>query len=140
MSSISYMINYQSIMKIKVIMGNKIASKVFIILAGILIIFAITKIYSNYNSSQNITLVKRSGENLDVLIYSKEGCIYCVQAKNLLDKKQIQYKNIELSNNRNLHLKLASQTGQNTVPYIFINNKFVGGFQNLQELENRGEL
>jgi glutaredoxin len=134
------MINYHSLIKIEATMGNKLVDKVFIILAVVLVLFAVTKIYSSYNSSQNTTIVKQGGIDLDVLIYSKVNCIYCIQAKTLLDKKQIQYKTIELSNNRNLHLKLASQTGQNTVPYIFINNNFIGGFQNLQDLDDSGEL
>lgn len=121
-------------------MGNKLFGKIFIILALLLVIFATVKIYSSYSSQNSIQPTKHSQKNLEVLIYSKEGCIYCINAKKLLDKKQIKYKLIELSNNRDLHLKLASQTGQNTVPYIFINNDFIGGFQDLQGLESKGEL
>ena len=121
-------------------MGKKLFDKVFIIFAVLLVIFATTKIYSNYISQDNTQSIQVSEKKLEVIIYSKEGCIYCINAKKLLDKKQIKYKLIELSNNRDLHLKLASQTGQNTVPYIFINNNFIGGFQNLQDLEDKGEL
>ncbi len=121
-------------------MGNKLLNKIFIILAVLLVIFATIKIYSNYVFQDNAQSIKASENHLEILIYSKEGCIYCINAKNLLDKKQIKYKLIELSNNRDLHLKLASQTGQNTVPYIFINNNFIGGFQKLQALEDNGEL
>lgn len=120
-------------------MGNKILDKVFIILAGLLMIFAITKIHSNYYS-ENTKIIKLSEKNLSVVIYSKANCIYCSEAKELLEKKQINYKEIELSNNKDLHLKLANQTGQTTVPYIFINNSFIGGFQDLQSLENEGKL
>ena len=42
-----------------------------------------------------------------------------------MEENQLSYKQIELSNNRDLHLKLAKQTGQTTVPYIFINNEFI---------------
>lgn len=121
-------------------MGNKIFDKVFIILATLLVIFAITKIYFKYTNNQDEQALKVSEKNLDIVIYSKNSCIYCIKAKKLLDEKQIQYKLIELSDNRDLHLKLASQTGQNTVPYIFINNNFIGGFQNLLDLENNDEL
>ncbi|MEM6339245.1 MAG: glutaredoxin domain-containing protein [Pseudomonadota bacterium] len=121
-------------------MGNKILDKIFIVLAGLLVVFAIAKIYSGYISSENAKNIEPSEQNLDIVIYAKTGCIYCMRAKELLKMKQLKYKQIELSNNKDLHLKLANQTGQTTVPYVFINNDFIGGFQELQNLENEGKL
>ena len=77
---------------------------------------------------------------MDIIIYSKSGCIFCIKTKELLEENQLHYKQVELSNNRDLHLKLAKQTGQTTVPYIFVNNEFIGGFQDLQNLIKRGKL
>ena len=121
-------------------MGNKILDKIFIVLAGLLVVFAIAKIYSGYISSENAKNIELSEQNLDIVIYAKTGSIYCMRAKELLEMKQLKYKQIELSNNKDLHLKLANQTGQTTVPYVFINNDFIGGFQELQNLENEGKL
>lgn len=73
--------------------------------------------------------------DLKVILYSKEICAYCQSAKNLLDKKGINYEVVELTNNKDLHIKLINQTGQSTVPYVFINDKFIGGYQNLLELD-----
>lgn len=121
-------------------MGNKILDKIFIVLAVLLVIFAVAKIYSGYISSENTKIIEPSEKNLDIVVYAKSGCIYCIKAKELLEMKQLKYKQIELSNNKDLHLKLANQTGQTTVPYIFIDNDFIGGFQDLQNLENEGKL
>ena len=74
------------------------------------------------------------------IFYTKDTCKYCIFAKDLLDKNSIPYEVIELSNNRELHQKIAYQTSQNTVPYVYINGEFIGGYKNLQELEESGKL
>jgi glutaredoxin 3 len=76
----------------------------------------------------------------NVLIYSKEGCSYCAMAKSLLDQKNIKYEIIELGNNQDLFTKLVNQTGQKTVPYVFIDDKFIGGYQDLKGLDDSGNL
>ena len=39
-----------------------------------------------------------------------------------------------------LHQKMADQTGQNTVPYVYVNGEFIGGYKSLKELEESGKL
>lgn len=121
-------------------MGSKIFGKISIIFAVVLVIFAAAKIYSSYISTENTRIIEVSEQDMDIIIYSKVGCIFCIKTKKLLEENQLRYKQIELSNNKALHLKLAKQTGQTTVPYIFINNEFIGGFQDLQNLIKKGKL
>jgi len=122
-------------------MGSKVFKKISIIFAVILVIFGSAKIYSSYiSSTESIRNTESAEQDLDIIVYSKAGCIFCIKTKELLEEKQLHYKQIELSNNRDLHLKLATQTGQTTVPYIFINNEFIGGFQDLQNLVKEGKL
>lgn len=71
-----------------------------------------------------------------IKIYSKDGCMWCTKAKELLTKKNITFEEINLSKvtpeeyaiEKN---KLFENTGQKTFPYIFIDDKFVGGFNEL---------
>lgn len=121
-------------------MGSKIFRKISIIFAVVLVIAVAAKIYSNYISKTNAKAIKSLEQELDIVIYSKVGCIFCIKTKELLEEHQLHYKQIELSNNRDLHLKLAKKTGQTTVPYIFINNEFIGGFQDLQKLVKKEKL
>ena len=121
-------------------MNSKFFVKLFIVLAVALVAFAVVKIYMDYNADIESNKTESSKQDIKILIYSKKHCIFCIKAKDLLDSKGLDYEVIQLSNNRDLHLKLASQTGQNTVPYIFINGNFIGGFKNLQDLEISGEL
>ena len=73
-------------------------------------------------------------EGLEVTIYSKASCSFCTKAKILLENKGISYKEIDISSNKELHEQLNKQTKQSTVPYIFINGKFIGGYQELTQL------
>ncbi len=118
-------------------MGN---SKILIVLAALLVLFASAKLYSNYDTSTVNREAKTPRNDLKVLLYTKDTCKYCILAKELLDKNAIPYEAIELANNRDLHQKMADQTGQNTVPYVYINGEFIGGYKSLQELEKSGKL
>lgn len=75
-----------------------------------------------------------------VTIYSRVGCGYCDMAKDLLTKSGINFESVELSNNPDLITKLFNQTGQKTVPYIYVDDRFIGGYQNLRELIESGGL
>lgn len=79
--------------------------------------------------------------NALVTIYSTPVCPYCVRAKQLLTRKGVAYHEIDLSNEpAETRVELMQRTKQRTVPQIFIKNQFVGGFDQLYALEQRGEL
>ena len=70
---------------------------------------------------------------MKVLIYTKDNCIWCDRAKILLDSKKISYNEIDLSDDSE-RLKFYEKIGDNvkTVPQVFIDNKRIGGFQDLK--------
>lgn len=68
-----------------------------------------------------------------VLIYTRSKCLYCDLAKKLLEEKSFNYEVIELGNNEDLYMKLVDKTGQSTVPYVFIDNQFIGGYTELKK-------
>jgi len=76
-----------------------------------------------------------------VTIYSTPVCPYCVRAKQLLQRKGVAYNDIDLSSQpAEARMALMQQTKQRTVPQIFIKDTFIGGFDQLYALEQRGEL
>ncbi len=76
-----------------------------------------------------------------VIVYSTTFCPYCVRAKQLLERKGVAYTEINLSNEApEVRLELTEKTKQRTVPQIFINDQFVGGFDQLYALEKAGKL
>ena len=79
--------------------------------------------------------------NAPVTIYSTPVCPYCVRAKQLLQRKGVAYNDIDLSRQpEQARLELMQKTKQRTVPQIFIKDTFIGGFDQLYALEQRGEL
>lgn len=75
-------------------------------------------------------------------LYTKPTCPYCISAKNLLQNKGVSYTEIiitTLSNDE--RVALAERTNNHrTVPQIFIGETFVGGFDNLNALNQSGKL
>lgn len=77
----------------------------------------------------------------DIVIYSKDYCPYCVRAKTLLTRKGQAFKEIDITNNEALQQEMVAKSGgRKTVPQIFINNTAIGGFDDLNALNNSGKL
>ena len=70
---------------------------------------------------------------MKVSIYTKDNCIWCDRAKILLNSKKISYNEIDLSDDSE-RLKFYEKIGDNvkTVPQVFIDDKRIGGFQDLR--------
>ncbi|MCH2547291.1 MAG: glutaredoxin 3 [Alphaproteobacteria bacterium] len=76
-----------------------------------------------------------------VEIYSTPVCPYCTRAKSLLKSKGQEYTEIDIAANPATRDEMMSKAnGRRTVPQIFINNKHIGGFDDLHALDKKGEL
>lgn len=76
-----------------------------------------------------------------VEIYSTDYCPYCVKAKNLFDRKKVDYQEIDVTNDDDARMALVKKAnGLRTVPQIFINDKHIGGCDDLYALDQKGEL
>lgn len=74
-------------------------------------------------------------------IYSTPVCPYCVRAKSLLKSKNQNYEEIDISVNAQIRDEMMSRAGgRRTVPQIFINDKHIGGFDDLYALDQKGDL
>jgi len=73
-------------------------------------------------------------------IYTWGYCPYCVRAKNLLTEKGMDFTEVSLDGKDDELMKLRERTGQRTVPQIFIDDEFIGGFQELSALNAAGSL
>jgi len=76
----------------------------------------------------------------DVKIYTKEHCPYCVRAKSLLDRKGVAYQEIDAEHDDALRAWLVEATGQRTVPQVFVGDRSLGGFSDIDALERQGKL
>lgn len=76
-----------------------------------------------------------------VEIYTKSFCPFCIKAKRLLDSKDVGYTEIDVSNDPKAQDKMRDRAnGRRTVPQIFIDNKGIGGCDELHDLEAQGKL
>ena len=74
-------------------------------------------------------------------VYSTTYCPYCVRAKALLDAKDLDYQEIDVTGKDEERIALVERSGgRKTVPQIFINDKAIGGYDDLRALEDSGEL
>jgi glutaredoxin 3 len=76
----------------------------------------------------------------EVRVYTTPFCGYCTQAKRMLARKNVAYKEIDVSGDYTMRRWLAQASGQRTVPQIFIGERACGGFTDLVALDQRGEL
>ncbi|MBX7149972.1 glutaredoxin 3 [bacterium] len=73
-------------------------------------------------------------------VYTTGYCPYCTAAKSLLKQKGVTFNEVKVDGDAAKREWLVKTTGQRTVPQIFINNRSIGGFQELSELESTGKL
>lgn len=73
-------------------------------------------------------------------IYTTSYCRYCKMAKSLMESKGLSFTEINLDNDPEERLRLQAQTGFRTVPQIFINDEFIGGYSELKALNDSGGL
>lgn len=75
-----------------------------------------------------------------VTVYSTSYCAFCRQAKELLTRKGITFREIDVTEDDAARAQLTTRTGQRTVPQIFIGETHVGGYTDLAALERQGKL
>jgi GrxC family glutaredoxin len=75
-----------------------------------------------------------------VIIYTKDYCPYCDRAKEYFSTRGIAFEEIDITRDPQLYAELKARTGHMTVPQIFIDGQFVGGYSDLIDKVRRGEL
>ncbi|WP_188236297.1 glutaredoxin 3 [Sphingopyxis sp. LK2115] len=74
-------------------------------------------------------------------VYTKAFCPYCTRAKQLLDAKGADFSEIDVTMDRaGFEAMVARAGGRRTVPQVFIDDRHVGGSDDLAALDAKGEL
>ncbi|SCG81675.1 Glutaredoxin-3 Grx3 [Proteiniborus sp. DW1] len=76
----------------------------------------------------------------NVLIYTFETCPYCIRAKRLLSRNNIEFQEVDITNDEDKLNDLEKKTGVGTVPQIFVDGNFIGGCDDLYELYRNKEF
>jgi glutaredoxin 3 len=77
----------------------------------------------------------------NILMYSSSYCPYCTNAEKLLLEKGFDITDkILVDKNPDELEKMMKITGKRTVPQIFIDKIYIGGFEELRASDLSGEL
>ncbi len=81
---------------------------------------------------------------MQVKIYTLRYCPFCKKAKNILREKNVQFEEIDVTDNEENFTNLLAEKygieGEVTFPQIIINKKRAGGCSDLEELIEKNEL
>lgn len=66
------------------------------------------------------------------VVWSKDHCPYCVQAKTLLEQKGIEFEEKKIGEGYSKEDLLEAVPNARTVPQIFLDGELVGGFTELR--------
>ena len=73
-------------------------------------------------------------------MYATPFCPYCMRARDLLDRKGVAYTEIRVDRDPGKRREMEDRSKQRTVPQIFIDERHVGGFDDLYALDRNGGL
>jgi glutaredoxin 3 len=77
----------------------------------------------------------------NVEIYTWSTCPFCIRAKGLLNKKGVEYTEYCIDGDEAARAKMAQRAnGRRSLPQIFINDKHIGGCDDLHALDAQGKL
>jgi glutaredoxin 3 len=75
-----------------------------------------------------------------ITVYTTDPCARCIRAKDLLRRYDLEFEEVNLAKDPVGRRELAAFTGHMTFPQIVIDGRPVGGFAELQEADEQGEL
>ena len=76
-----------------------------------------------------------------VEIYTQKYCSFCHYAKELLTRKGVDFREIDVTADRRIREEMVARAnGRTTVPQIFVGPTHVGGCDELYALEEGGKL
>jgi glutaredoxin-like protein len=69
---------------------------------------------------------------LDVTLFAREGCPFCVRAKGMLNDAGIDFEELVLNRDYS-ESTIRAVSGRTTVPQVFINGEYIGGSEELKD-------
>ena len=76
-----------------------------------------------------------------IIMYTTGFCPYCTMAERLLRSKGVQeIEKIRIDLEPAQRAEMMGRTGRRTVPQIYIGERHVGGYDDLTQLDRKGEL
>jgi glutaredoxin 3 len=76
-----------------------------------------------------------------VEIYTWKTCPFCIRAKKLLTQKGIDFTEYSIDGDEIARDEMSRRAnGRRSLPQIFINDRHIGGCDDIHDLDNQGKL
>jgi glutaredoxin 3 len=78
-----------------------------------------------------------------IVLISATYCTFCVKLKMLLIEMGERFVSLEIDiipNGRSLFQEVSARTHVNTVPQVFVKGKYIGGYDDMMDKHQSGEL
>ena len=75
-----------------------------------------------------------------VVIYTTNYCPYCFRAKVLLRSKDVEFEEIDVTDDSDRRAEMERLSGRRTVPQILVDDQPIGGYDDARGLDAIGEL
>lgn len=76
----------------------------------------------------------------NIVMYTTASCPFCMNAERLLMNKGVSINKIRVDLEPELREEMMEKTGKRTVPQIYIDERYIGGFEELHALDTAGKL
>jgi len=73
-------------------------------------------------------------------MYCTRTCPFCQRAEELLRKRRIRFEKIRVDLSKGKLREMLKRSRRDTVPQIFIDDRHIGGFDELRKLDKTGKL
>tara|TARA_B100000902_G_scaffold8096_1_gene10236 strand:+ start:461 stop:736 length:276 start_codon:yes stop_codon:yes gene_type:complete len=73
---------------------------------------------------------------MKAIVWSKPNCGYCVKSKSLLKNKGIEYEEKNIAEGHDIQEMLKLVPNARTMPQIWIDDKHIGGYDQLEKFLN----
>jgi len=75
-----------------------------------------------------------------VVLFTTDACAFCVHARSLLIKRNVEFEEVDLAEHPELQADLESITGMSSFPQIVVDGEPLGGFNELRAADKDGVL
>ena len=76
----------------------------------------------------------------EVTVYTMDRCPFCLQLKLFLKRKGVEFTEINTSQHPEVLKMLQDETSFLTLPQVFVDDNFLGGYDNIIELHQKGKF
>ena len=75
-----------------------------------------------------------------ITVYSTEPCSFCARVKGILNARDVEFVEVNLSKDPAGRMELVEKTGMMSFPQVLVGDRLIGGFAELEAAARSGRL